>query len=122
MSDTTVSPMMKNATYDTAKWVALVALPALGALYFGLAEIWHLPKANEVVGTITVVDTFLGILLGVATKKYNSSDAKFDGALHVDDQDNRLIHQLEITTPPEDLGKKDAIILKVVPTVTPSSE
>lgn len=125
MSDSSVStarPLVSNATYDRLKWVALVALPALGALYFAVAPLWDLPKPQEVVGTIVAIDTFLGLLLNVATKNYNKSDAKFDGALHVDDQDNRLIHQLEITTPPEDLGKKDAIILKVVPTVTPFSE
>lgn len=120
MSDTTVSPapkpLISNVMYDRLKWVALVALPALGALYFALAPLWNLPKPQEVVGTIVAIDTFLGLLLGVATKKYNSSDAKFDGALHVDDQDTRLIHQLELTTAPEDLGKKDTITLKVVPT------
>lgn len=124
MSDTTVpakQPALSNAVYDKLKWVALVGLPALGALYFALAPLWHLPKAEEVVGTVVAVDTFLGLCLGVATRNYNNSDAAFDGALHVDDQDTRLIHQLEITTPPEDLSKKDVITLKVVPvTPTPS--
>jgi len=120
MSDETEVPkkpaLLSNAMYDKLKWVALVGLPALGALYFALAPLWHLPKAEEVVGTVVAVDTFLGVVLGVATKNYNNSDAAFDGALHVDDQDTRLIHQLEITTAPEDLGQKDSIKLKVVPT------
>lgn len=122
MSNTTVpaepekKPFLSNTTYDRLKWVALVGLPALGALYFALAPLWNLPKADEVVGTVVAVDTFLGLVLGVVTKNYNNSDAAFDGALHVDDQDTRLIHQLEITTAPEDLGQKDSIKLKVVPT------
>lgn len=107
------SALLSNVTYDRLKWVALVALPALGALYFALAPLWNLPKAEEVVGTVVAVDTCLGLLLNVATKSYNSSDDKFDGVLHVDDQDTRLIHQLELTTQPEDLAKKDAINLKV---------
>lgn len=64
--------MLKNRTYDILKWIALVVLPALGALYFGLSQIWGLPYGEEIVGTITVVDTFLGALLGVSTVQYNN--------------------------------------------------
>ena len=41
-----------------------------GALYFGLAKIWKLPYPEEIVGTITVIDTFLGCLLGISTMNY----------------------------------------------------
>lgn len=62
---------LTNKTYDVMKWIAQILLPALGALYFGLAGIWNLPYAEEVVGTITVVDAFLGALLGISTANYN---------------------------------------------------
>lgn len=61
---------MSNKTYDILKWVAQILLPALGALYFALAKIWGLPYSNEVVGTITAVDAFLGALLGISTIQY----------------------------------------------------
>ena len=60
-----------NKTYDLLKWIALIVLPALGTLYFGLAKIWGLPYGEEIVGTIAVIDTFLGALLGVSTNNYN---------------------------------------------------
>lgn len=63
--------ILDNKTYDILKWIALIALPALGALYFGLAKIWGLPYGEEIVGTITVIDTFLGTLLGISTNNYN---------------------------------------------------
>ena len=63
--------MLNNKVYDVLKWVALVALPALGALYFGLSKIWGFPYGEEIVGTITVIDTFLGALLGISTIQYN---------------------------------------------------
>ena len=63
--------MLNNKVYDVLKWVALVALPALGTLYFGLSKIWGFPYGEEIVGTITVVDTFLGALLGISTIQYN---------------------------------------------------
>jgi len=62
---------LDNKTYDILKWIALVVLPALGTAYFGLAAIWPLPYCNQIVGTITVVDTFLGTLLGISTRNYN---------------------------------------------------
>lgn len=65
--------ILDNKIYDILKWIALIVLPALGALYFGLAKIWGLPFGEEIVGTITVIDTFLGALLGVSTNNYNKT-------------------------------------------------
>lgn len=62
---------MSNKVYDILKWIAQLLLPALGTLYFALAGIWNFPFAEEVVGTITAVDTFLGVLLGISTINYN---------------------------------------------------
>lgn len=64
---------LSNRTYDILKYIAQIVLPALGALYFGLAKIWGLPYGTEIVGTIAVVDTFLGTLLGLSTMNYNKS-------------------------------------------------
>ena len=68
--------MLSNKAYDTLKWIAMYLLPALGTLYFALAGIWSFPYGEEVVGTITAVDTFLGVLLGISTAQYN----KVEGA------------------------------------------
>ena len=62
--------MLSNKTYDVLKWVAQILLPAIGTLYFTIAEIWGLPYAGEIVGTITAIDCFLGALLGISTKVY----------------------------------------------------
>lgn len=61
---------LSNGTYDTLKWIAMIVLPALGTLYFALAGIWGLPYGEQVVGTITAVDTFLGALLGISSANY----------------------------------------------------
>lgn len=62
---------LKNAWYDSLKWVALVFLPALAVLYGALAKIWGWPYPDEIVYTITAIDTFLGGLLGISTISYN---------------------------------------------------
>ena len=63
--------ILSDKAYDILKWVALVLLPALGALYFGLAGIWGFPYGEQIVGSITVLDTFLGVILGISTIQYN---------------------------------------------------
>lgn len=62
-----------NKVYDVLKWVAQVVLPALATLYFTLSQIWGLPNVGEVLGTITAIDTFLGIILGLSTSQYNKT-------------------------------------------------
>jgi hypothetical protein len=66
---------MSNKTYDILKWVAQYLLPALATLYFAVAKIWGLPYGEEIVGTITAVDTFLGVLLGISTANYNKQNS-----------------------------------------------
>ena len=62
---------MTNKSYDILKWIAQILLPALAALYAALASIWGFPYGEEVVGTLSAVDVFLGALLQVSTKNYN---------------------------------------------------
>lgn len=70
---------MSDKTYDLLKTIAQIWLPALGTLYFTLAGIWGLPCAEQVVGTITAVDTFLGIVLGISTSKWKKENELFEG-------------------------------------------
>lgn len=62
---------MSNKVYDVLKWIAMYLLPALGTLYFALSAIWGLPYGEQIVGTITAIDTFLGVILGISTVQYN---------------------------------------------------
>lgn len=63
--------ILSNKMYDWLKWIAMYFLPAIGTLYFALAGIWNLPYSEQVVGTITAVNTFLGVILGISTSQYN---------------------------------------------------
>ena len=62
---------MSNKVYDVLKWIAMVVLPATATLYFALAGIWGFPFGEEIVGTITAVDTFLGVLFGISSAQYH---------------------------------------------------
>ena len=65
---------ISNDLYDRLKWIAQILLPALGTLYFALASIWGLPYGQEIVGTISAVDVFLGVLLGISSAKYDKEN------------------------------------------------
>ena len=69
--------MMSNKAYDVMKWIAMYLIPAVGTLYFALAGIWNFPYGEEVVGTLTAVDTFLGVILGISTAKYNKQSEEY---------------------------------------------
>ena len=64
---------LSNKAYDVLKWIAMYLLPALGTLYFALAGIWGFPFGEEVVGTLSAIDTFLGVILGISSAEYNKT-------------------------------------------------
>lgn len=65
---------ISNALYDILKWVALVVLPAVATLYGALAAAWGWPYAEQIVYTITAIDTFLGALLGISNLQYKAGE------------------------------------------------
>ena len=64
---------MNNKLYDILKWIALVVLPALASLYIGLGQFWNIPYPEQISGTIMLVDTFLGAILGISSIQYAKS-------------------------------------------------
>jgi hypothetical protein len=74
---------LPNKVYDILKYLTIIVLPAIGALYTGLAQIWELPYAAQIPATITVICTFLGAILCISTAQYNNGD--------VDEEDEQKI-------------------------------
>ena len=66
---------MNNKTFDILRTICEIALPALSTAYYGLAELWHLPYAKEICGTLAIVAAFIGAFINVKRKQYNSLDA-----------------------------------------------
>lgn len=96
------------------KFIALVLLPASGTLYFGLAQIWNFPNPEAVVGSIVVVDTFLGVVLKLSSNVYYKSDAPYDGSLSVFQKpDGNQTFSLNLKDDPEKLPKHRAVTFKV---------
>ena len=64
--------VFSNAVYDKLKWIALILLPALAALYVAVAKYWDLPYPEAISGTIMAIDAFLGAILQISSKNYNN--------------------------------------------------
>lgn len=62
---------MSNKVYDVLKWIALVALDAIGVFYKTIATIWGLPCGDEVLATCAAMSLLLGALIGVTSTQYN---------------------------------------------------
>ncbi len=60
---------LPGPVYTALKWVVLIALPALGAFYTGLAGVWGWPLATEVTQTCSYVSLLGGALIGVSAAK-----------------------------------------------------
>lgn len=114
--DQTQKPWFSNRSYNALKWVAQILLPATGALYFGLSQIWGLPNGEQVVGTITIGDVFLGALLGLSSRAYNNSDEKYDGTLVVDLTEDKDVYTFDVGENLQELRNKEQIVLNVVRT------
>lgn len=105
---------LSSKSYDMLKFVAQIGLPGLGTLYFALASLWGLPKAEEVVGTIVAVDTFLGLLLGLSSKQYNNDrEGPQIGFLDVEDTDDGTQMMLSFPGDPLEIVNHDKVTFKV---------
>jgi hypothetical protein len=62
---------MSNKMYDILKWIALVALDAVGLFYSTIAGIWGLPYGDQVLETCVALSLLLGALVGVSSTQYN---------------------------------------------------
>jgi imidazoleglycerol phosphate synthase glutamine amidotransferase subunit HisH len=111
------TPLLGDASYTAVKHTAALVLPAAGTLYFALAQIWRLPNAEEVMGTIAALNTFLGIVLGISVKSYNSSDTKYVGDVMFepvdgDETTKRMVAHLN--THPQVISSRSEALFRIV--------
>lgn len=108
-------PLFSGRTYDFIKKLVQIVLPAVATLYFTLAAIWGLPWAEEVVGTLAALTTFLGVLLGISSKMYEASGNKYVGRMVVvEREENGPMFSLELKGDPMELTDRKEITFEVV--------
>lgn len=115
--DETRSPLLNNKNYDLLKWMSLIVLPAFGSLYFGLSGIWGLPYGEQVVGTIVVLVTFFGVVLGVSSRSYNpEEDAPIDGVINVAQGEDTDLYSIDLDKHLDEIPNGARVSFKMVRT------
>lgn len=98
-----------NKVYDKLKWVAMYLLPAMATLYISLAKIWGLPYGSEIGATISAIDLFLGVLLGISKMNYGG-----EGTLTVNaDDPDKDVYNLELNVDPSELPNMKSVTFVV---------
>lgn len=118
MTDTTApkDALLTNAQYDLLKKIVQLGLPALGALYAGLSELWGLPYGQQIVGTLALLTVFGGVILGFSSRSFADSEYKYDGEVVVTEtNDGRPAYDFQTSAPIRDLASKRELIFKVQP-------
>lgn len=119
MNESKLQPRSKlifsNGIYDLMKKLVQIIFPATASLYFGLGQTWGLPAIEQVVGTLALVATFLGVSLGISTKSYNSSDERYAGQIVLMESEGKKLYSLELNGDPEDLDQMKEVTFKVGP-------
>lgn len=105
--------MLTGATYDWFNKSAQLFFPALGALYFTLAQLWGFPKAEEVTGTIAALNLFLGVIVTISRSRYYNSDARFAGAIDISEQNAKTLFSLNLDDDPESLKDMKEVTFKI---------
>lgn len=100
--------------YNKGKWAVMILLPAISTLYFTLGKIWGLPSVEQVVGSIAALTAFLGVVIGVSSKTYKSSDAQYDGQMNIlDDGTGKTTYQFDVGSNLDKLGSMKNLNIKV---------
>jgi hypothetical protein len=99
------TPMLSNSAYNVVKKSATIVFPALSALYIAIAQIWNFDHVEQVVGTLTAVNTFLGVLIQLSKKSYYASSAPYVGEIKVKNVgEKKVVAQVHIRVGSTDPG------------------
>jgi len=103
-----------NKLYDRLKWAVMIGLPAFSTLYFAVSGIWDLPSGEKVIGTISAITAFLGVVLGISNATYKSGQGE-QGTIIVDSSGPETeLYSLQLNGAVEQLTDGDTVTFKVV--------
>lgn len=109
-------PILSDSVYNKLKTSAVIVLPAIGALYLALAQLWDLPNAEAVVGTTTALNVFIGALVGVSSRSYSKITPTYVGDLVAEphpDGSEKMVLVAHLNDDPDAISKMDQVIFRV---------
>ena len=106
--------IMSNELYDDIRWLAQYFVPALATFYFALSTLWGWPYGEQIIGSLSAFNVFLGAILGVSRSKYYKTGGDTDGILRVDTSDpEKDVYKLELLRDIADLPNKKTVTFAV---------
>ena len=106
--------MINNKTYDVLKRLVQLVLPAFGVFYMTIGNLWGIPGTKQVSESIIALCTFLGVILSFSSRSYNKSDAQYDGALDIlQNEDGSKVYSLNLNDDTSALDSKKNVNFKV---------
>ena len=72
---------LPDNVYDWLMRFTKYILPALGALYTTLANIFSWPYVEQVLSSIVGIETFFGVILGISNQQFKKEPIQTDGEL-----------------------------------------
>ncbi len=107
------TPMLSDSAYNVVKKSATIVLPALSTLYIAIAQIWNFDHVEQVVGTLTAINTFLGVIIQLSKKSYYASSAPYVGEIKVQSVGQKKVFSLVVDGDPEELETMNSANFKV---------
>lgn len=108
---------INNKLFNTLKWMTLVFVPAINAATFSILQLWGVdPEVTaKLTGSIAILNTLLGVAIGVSAFQYAHSDEKYDGTIdpltaNLQTSDRAL----DLSTDEYDAAQQKEVLLKVV--------
>lgn len=106
--------ILSDKVYEFFKKLVQIILPAVTALYVGLAALWELPAPEKVAGTIALVTTFLGVILGISNSTFKKVNELNAGTIIVTEKDDGgKLFSMELGDDPEVLETKNSVTFKI---------
>ena len=106
--------IIPSKLFDVLKWMTLILIPAIVAAVINLGDLWALPNAGKIAGTIAIFNTVLGVAIGVSAIKYNASDEKYDGVIDPMTANSQTSENaLRLSTDEYDAANQKEVLLKV---------
>lgn len=109
MNDAQTKVTLSNKRYDNIKFFVTIVLPALGVLYASLALFWGFPKVEEVVGSITAIALFLGVVLKISSNNYEDPTQSVGNFVVTEHSGGKKSVKLDLEKDPEDFLENDVI-------------
>lgn len=109
--------ILSEKAYEFGKKLTQMILPAITALYIGLAALWDLPEPEKVAGTIALVTTFLGVMLGISSNTFKKVNDMHAGDIVITENEEGVpTWGFEFEDDPLKLMEKNSVTFKVVKT------